>query len=134
MAAHAQNSIVAMLKSAQQDEPARPAARGTSLESILQEFQTTHHAFFLCRSELLQGKYVNVEALTFRTWEEKLTYVITVSGLRLEKTGRNVYIISAPKNPGSSLQTIGAGASPVALHRNYRGGRGSYGARPSGGP
>ncbi|WP_310392056.1 TonB-dependent receptor [Hymenobacter sp.] len=114
LAAHAQSSMVAMLKPAPQAEPARQAAQGTSLESILQEFKTTHHAFFLCRSELLRDKYVNVEALTFRTWEEKLTYVVTVSGLRLEKTGRNVYIISAPKNPGSSLQTIGAGASPVA--------------------
>ncbi|SMB92338.1 TonB-dependent receptor [Hymenobacter roseosalivarius DSM 11622] len=104
---HAQSSALAMLRPAQQPEA---PARGVSLASILQELQTTHHAFFLCRSELIADKFVNIDGLTFRTWEEELTYAVTVSGLRVEKTDRNVYVISSPLKPGTSLQSIGAGA------------------------
>ena len=115
--ARAQSPLVALLKPAQQPESsaARPAARGTSLESLLQEFKTAHHAYFLYRSDLIKGKFVDVDALTFRTWEEKLTYAVTVSGLRVAKTDRNVYVISGPKPVGPSLQTIavGVGTGPA---------------------
>ena len=76
----------------------RPEARGTSLEGLLQELKVAHHAYFLYRSELVRDKYVNLEAMTFRSWEEKLTYAVTVSGLRVEKTDRNVYVISGPQS------------------------------------
>ncbi|TGE15704.1 carboxypeptidase-like regulatory domain-containing protein [Hymenobacter elongatus] len=110
----AQSTTVALLRPAQQPEPfVRNAAQGTSLESILQEFKTVHHAFIPCRSDLIKDKFVNVEALTFRTREDELTYVVTVSGLRVEKTGRNVYIISKPKTTSISLQTIVAGEGPA---------------------
>lgn len=76
----------------------RPAlAQGVALESLLQTLKAEHHAYFIYRSEVVADKYVNLEALTFHTWEEKLTYAVTVSGLRIEKTDRNVYVISAPK-------------------------------------
>ncbi|GAA4003867.1 TonB-dependent receptor [Hymenobacter fastidiosus] len=113
-ATRAQGPVVAVYRPAQQPEPlTRRGAQGTSLESILQEFKTVHHAFILCRSELIKDKFVNVDALTFRTWEDKLTYVVTVSGLRVEKTGRNVYIISAPKASGLTAQSIAPGEGPT---------------------
>ncbi|WP_210513695.1 SusC/RagA family TonB-linked outer membrane protein [Hymenobacter terricola] len=113
-AARAQSPLVAQLKSTQQPEPTtnRPGARGTSLESILQEFKVAHHAYFLYRSDLIKDKFVNIEALSFRSWEDKLTYAVTVSGLRVEKTDRNVYVISGPKSSSPSLQSIGAGSGP----------------------
>lgn len=115
-AAQTQNAVAVLSHPTQQTPPfgGRPAVRGTSLESILQEIRATHHAFFLYRSELIKDKFVNLEALSFRTWEEKLTYAVTVSGLRIEKTDRNVYIISGPKNTGNSLQSIVTGAGPSA--------------------
>ena len=113
-AARAQSPLVAQFRSAQQPEsgPGRPAAQGTSLESILQEFKATKHAYFLYRSDLIKDKFVNIDALTFRSWEEKLTYAVTVSGLRVEKTDRNVYVISGPKPSAPNLQTIGGNNGP----------------------
>jgi len=113
-AARAQSPVVAMLQPAQNVEanPARPAARGTSLESILQEMKKAHHVFFMYRSELVRNKFVNVEARTFRTWEEKLTYAVTASGLRVEKTDHNVYVISPPKLPGPEAQNTPAASGP----------------------
>ena len=114
--AQAQRPLMAMLKTPQQPEPAvsRPNARGTSLESLLQEMKVVHHAYFLYRSELIKDKVVNLEAMTFRSWEEKLTYAVTVSGLRVEKTDRNVYVISMPKSSAPNLQTIGGNNGPSA--------------------
>ena len=114
-AACAQGGVVALLKPAQEPETfTRHAAKGTSLESILQEFKTTHHAFFLYRSDLIKDKFVNLDALTFRTWEEKLTYAVTASGLRIEKTNPNVYVISKPKALATSLQSIATSGIAVA--------------------
>ena len=93
------------------------AVRGVSLESILQEFKTAHHVFFLYRSDLIKNKFVDTSALTFRTWEEKLNYAVTVSGLRVEKTDRNVYVISATRTSGTSLQSIAIGAVPALVNR-----------------
>jgi TonB-linked SusC/RagA family outer membrane protein len=115
-AAQAQGQMVALLKTPPQDQPAtlkHSPSRGTSLESILQEMKTTHNAFFLYRSELIKDKFVNMESQTFQTWEDKLTYAVTVSGLRIEKTARNVYIISSPKPSGTSLQSIANDAANV---------------------
>ncbi|WP_303309954.1 TonB-dependent receptor [Hymenobacter sp. BT730] len=104
--AQAQAPMIALLKTPQ-DQPNRAAAsRGISLESFLSDMKATHKAFFLYRSELVKDKYVNLEGHTFNTWQDKLVYVITMSGLRIEKTAHNVYIISAPKASGSSLQSI----------------------------
>lgn len=117
----AQSTLVAQLRPAQQPESsfAEPAARGTSLESLLQTLQAEHHVFILCRSDLIKGKYVNLGALTFRTWEEELTYAVAVSGLHLEKTARTVYVISGtkpapgPRSSGPAPQTI-AGSNDMA--------------------
>lgn len=118
----AQSTLVAQLRPAQQPESsfAEPAARGTSLESLLQTLQAEHHVFILCRSDLIKGKYVSLGALTFRTWEEELTYAVAVSGLHLEKTARTVYVISSPKpvpgpkSSGAAPQTI-AGSNDMAV-------------------
>ncbi len=105
--AQAQGAMVALANPKQQPTTVvGNSAKTTSLESILQELKAAHHAFFLYRSELVKDKFVNVEAMTFRTWEEKLTYAVTASGLRVEKTDQNVYIISSPKKNNLSLQTI----------------------------
>ncbi len=113
--ARAQSPVVAMLQPAQNVEanPTR-AARGTSLESILQELKKAHHVFFMYRSELIKNKFVNVDARTFRTWEEKLTYAVTASGLRVEKTDHNVYVISQPKLPGPEAQANSTISGPNA--------------------
>ncbi|HEX8507271.1 MAG TPA: hypothetical protein VF630_18045, partial [Hymenobacter sp.] len=68
--AHAQRPLMALFKAPQESAPAsgRTSARGTSLESLLQELQAAHHAYFLYRSELVRDKFVNLEALTFRSW------------------------------------------------------------------
>ena len=115
-AARAQSPVVAMARPAQDAEaaPSRTAAPGTALETILQDFEKTHHVFFMYRSELVKNKFVNVEARNFRTWEDELTYAVTVSGLRVEKTDRNVYVISQPKLPGPKAQTIATGGGPSA--------------------
>jgi TonB-linked SusC/RagA family outer membrane protein len=86
--------------------PDQSAARGASLESILQELKAAHHVLFLYRSEVVKDKFVDRQARKFRTWEEELSYVVAVCGLRLEKTQRNVYVISTPKKAGTSLQSI----------------------------
>ncbi|MBJ6145007.1 TonB-dependent receptor [Hymenobacter sp. BT559] len=114
--ARAQSPVVAMLRPTQDVTAgaARAAERGTSLESILQELKKTHHVFFMYRSELVKNKFVNVEARTFRTWEEKLTYAVTASGLRVEKTDHNVYVISQPKLPGPEAQTSSTTSGPNA--------------------
>lgn len=114
--AQAQHPLVAMLKAPQQPElPAsRTSARGTSLESLLQELKTAHYVYFLYRSELVRDKFVNLEAMTFRNWEGKLTYAVTVSGLRVEKSDRNVYIISTPKPSAPNPQSIGGSNGPSA--------------------
>ena len=117
--AHAQvhRPLLAFAKNDQQPAaPAgpRPEARGTSLESLLQELKVAHHAYFLYRSELVRDKFVNLEAMTFRSWEDKLTYAVTVSGLRVEKTNRNVYVISGPQPSAPSLQPIGGNNDPAA--------------------
>jgi TonB-linked SusC/RagA family outer membrane protein len=114
--ARAQSPVVAMLRPTQDVTAgaARAAERGTSLESILQELKKTHHVFFMYRSELVKNKFVNVEARTFHTWEEKLTYAVTASGLRVEKTDHNVYVISQPKLPGPEAQTSSATSGPNA--------------------
>ncbi|WP_223648643.1 SusC/RagA family TonB-linked outer membrane protein [Hymenobacter psoromatis] len=107
----------ALTRAGQAAEPrasSRRDERGTSLESILQEMKTAHHALFLYRSEVVKDKFVNREALKFSTWEEELTYVITVCGLRVEKSGRNLYIISAPKKAGAALPGPG-GAGEASL-------------------
>ena len=110
-AAYAQNTAVALLRPPQQPEsPAPRKAPGVSLASILQEIKASHKVFFLYRSELIDDKFVNLDARTFRTWEEKLTYAVAVSGLRVEQTTRNVYVISEPKKTGPSLQSIAGGA------------------------
>jgi len=79
---------------------------------VLQELKTAHHAYFLYRSELIRDKFVNLEAMTFRSWEDKLTYAVTVSGLRVEKTDRNVYVISTPKSSAPNPQSIGGNDGP----------------------
>ncbi|RYY11309.1 MAG: SusC/RagA family TonB-linked outer membrane protein, partial [Cytophagaceae bacterium] len=84
------------------------------VESLLQDLKKAHHVFFVYRSELVKNKFVNVNARTFRTWEEKLTYAVTASGLRVEKTDHNVYVISQPKLPGPEAQTIPATSGPSA--------------------
>jgi TonB-linked SusC/RagA family outer membrane protein len=114
-AAQAQSPVVAMLQPTQNAEssPVRAAAeRSTSLESLLQDLKKAHHVFFVYRSELVKNRFVNLSAHAFKTWEEQLTYAVTASGLRVEKTDHNVYVISQPKLPGPELQTIGATASP----------------------
>ncbi|GAC1367423.1 MAG: TonB-dependent receptor [Hymenobacter sp.] len=118
LSAQAQSAPLALFQPAQQPELlVRPAPRGASLESLLQEVQTAHHAFFLCRSELIRGKFVDLDALTFRTWEEKLAYAVAASGLRLEKTGPNIYVISEAKALRPSLQTIATGDLPTLTGR-----------------
>ncbi len=117
-AARAQSVALALSQSAQSPESlGAHGARAVSLESILQEFKAAHHVFFLYRSDLIKNKFVNMNALTFQTWEQKLTYAVTVSGLRVEKTDRNVYVISAPKLSGTSLQSIAMGAVPPLASR-----------------
>ena len=116
--AQAQSSAVALLRPETQEQPASTASRGAvrsvALESILQELSAAYHAHFVYRRELLRDKFVNLDARSFRTWEEKLTYAVTVSGLRVEKTGRNVYIIAAAKPLGPALQTIAPPGGPAA--------------------
>jgi len=123
--AQAQGPMLAQLKTPQQDQPAnaakRPAVRGTALETILQELKSDHNAFFLYRSELIKDKFVNLDGQSFRTWEEKLSYVVTMSGLRLEKTAPNVYVISNPKPSGASLQTIVNNGTIVAANETGNG-------------
>ncbi len=115
--AYAQNMAMVPRPSAPPESFGARTARGVSLESILQEFKTAHHVFFLYRSELVKNKFVEIDALAFRTWEEKLTYAVTVSGLRVEKTDRNVYVISAAKIPGTSLQSIATNGGPALASR-----------------
>jgi TonB-linked SusC/RagA family outer membrane protein len=119
----AQSPIIALLRpqQLQPQAPDQPAGRGASLENILQEFKAVHHAFFLYRSELIKDKFVDIDAMTFRTWEEKLTYAVTASGLRIEKTAPNVYVISDGKTSEHSLQSIGAGAVPPATGQETAG-------------
>jgi TonB-dependent SusC/RagA subfamily outer membrane receptor len=114
-AAQAQSPVVAMLEPAQNAESStsRAAERGTSLESLLQDWKKAHHVFFVYRSEVVRNRFVNLSTRTFKTWEEQLTYAVTASGLRVEKTDHNVYVISQPKLPGPEPQTIGA-AEPAA--------------------
>jgi TonB-linked SusC/RagA family outer membrane protein len=122
--AQAQGPMLAQLKTLQQDQPVtakRPAARGTALESILQELKSDHNAFFLYRSELIKDRFVNLDGQNFRTWEDKLTYVVTMSGLRVEKTAPNVYVISNPKSSGASLQTIVNDGTIVAANETENG-------------
>jgi len=123
--AQAQRPLIALFKAPQETAPAsgRTNTRGTSLESLLQELQAAHHAYFLYRSELVRDKFVNLEALTFRSWEEKLTYAVTVSGLRVEKTGHNVYVISTPQSSAPNLQTIGGNNGPSASRVETAGAR-----------
>lgn len=122
--AQAQGPMLAQLKTPQQDQPAtakHPTVRGTALETILQELKSDHNAFFLYRSELTKDKFVNLDGQNFRTWEEKLNYVVTMSGLRLEKTAPNVYVISNPKSSGASLQTIGNNGAIVTANEPEKG-------------
>ncbi|TPG65447.1 SusC/RagA family TonB-linked outer membrane protein [Hymenobacter nivis] len=119
LAGRAQSPVVAMLRPVQsapapEAAPSQARARGTSLESLLQALQKEHHAFFLYRTELVRNKFVDLDARTFPSWEEKLTYAVTTSGLRVEKTDRNVYVISGPKLPGPQSQTIATGGGPSA--------------------
>ncbi|MGI4863116.1 MAG: SusC/RagA family TonB-linked outer membrane protein [Janthinobacterium lividum] len=113
-AAHAQSPVVAMLQPTQSAEPSlvrTVTERGTSLESILQDFKKAHHVFFVYRSELVKNRFVNLSAHTFRNWEEQLTFAVTASGLRVEKTDHNVYVISQAKLPGPEPQSIGVANS-----------------------
>ena len=113
--AFAQQGAMALLRPARQAEPqGRAPARTTSLESVLEELKTAHHASFIYRSELVKDKFVSFGGLVFPSWEDKLTYAVTASGLRVEKTRQNVFIISGPKLPASSPQSIGVGAGPGA--------------------
>ncbi|OGX91970.1 SusC/RagA family TonB-linked outer membrane protein [Hymenobacter coccineus] len=119
LAGRAQSPVVAMLRPVQsapapEAAPSQARARGTSLESLLQALQKEHHAFFLYRTELVRNKFVDLDARTFPSWEDKLTYAVTTSGLRVEKTDRNVYVISGPKLPGPQSQTIAGGPSAPA--------------------
>ena len=113
-------SLALLKPAAQQPEaaPGRPEVRGTSLESLLRELTATHRAFFLYRSDLVKGKFVNLDARSFRTWEEKLTYAVTMCDLRVEKTGRNLYVISAPKKVGASLPAPRGEAESVLASRD----------------
>jgi hypothetical protein len=116
---HAQaQQALALAKLSPQTEPSsasgpHSSARGTSLESILRSLKAEHHALFLYRSEVVKDKYVALDGRTFRTWEEKLTYVVTMCDLRVEKTGHNLYVISAPKKAGASLPAPKGEAEPV---------------------
>jgi TonB-linked SusC/RagA family outer membrane protein len=116
---HAQaQQALALAKLSPQTEPSsasgpHSSARGTSLESILRSLKAEHHALFLYRSEVVKDKYVALDGRTFRTWEEKLTYVVTMCDLRVEKTGHNLYVISAPKKAGASLPAPRGEAEPV---------------------
>ena len=118
--AQAQAPVLAMARPAQQAGPAPTAvptaARGTSLESILQQMKAEHHAFFLYRSEIVKDKFVNLEARRFSTWEQELTYVVAMCGLQVEKTQHNVYLISVPKNARSALPVpTGAATATTTL-------------------
>ena len=104
--AHAQELALAHV--AQQTAPValRPlAVRSVSLESFLQRMKAEHHVFFLYRSEVVRDKYVSAEPLTFRSWEEEMTYLVTLCGLQVEKTQHNVYLISTPKGARSAVPT-----------------------------
>ncbi|MVN77507.1 SusC/RagA family TonB-linked outer membrane protein [Hymenobacter sp. HMF4947] len=113
--ARAQTPVVAMLRPVQNAEsnPVRAAERGTSLETILLDLKKTHHVFFMYRSELVKNRFVDITAHTFKTWEEQLTYAVTASGLRIEKTDYNVYVISQPKLPGPEPQSIAGKGGPI---------------------
>jgi len=118
--AYGQGSALALAAPGQQATPASlslPLAgpRGIALESILQQLKAEHHAYFLYRSEIVKDKFVDLGTLKFRTWEEELTYVITLCGLRVEKTQHNVYLISLPRAPGGTSRQAPAGPAETAL-------------------
>ena len=113
----AQNMAIALPPPvAQEPAPTRPASRGVALLTVLQELKAAHHVFFLYRSELVADKYVDVSAATFPNWEAKLAYVVTVSGLRVKQTDRNVYVISGPPAApvSSPLSTTTGERGPAA--------------------
>ena len=88
------------------------AATQVSLETFIQELQTTYKVNFLYRNQLISGRYLAKAHPTFKSLPEALRYVTQQSGLEFELLKDGLYIIvpkpTASVAPGSQLEAVSA--------------------------
>ncbi|RZL14074.1 MAG: SusC/RagA family TonB-linked outer membrane protein, partial [Hymenobacter sp.] len=89
------------------------ASAQVSLETFIQELQTTYKVNFLYRNQLITGRYVAKAHPAFKSLPEALRYVTRQSGLEFELLKDGLYII-VPK-PTASVPVPAPEAVPPLL-------------------
>ncbi|WP_324680709.1 TonB-dependent receptor [Hymenobacter sp. GOD-10R] len=89
-----------------------PAEKKQPLTTVLQQIKVQYGVSFFYHNQALDKLMVPASLPEFKTWEEKLQYVLKLSNLQVEKLSATVYVLSEPAPLSAQTQTI---AQPISL-------------------
>jgi TonB-dependent SusC/RagA subfamily outer membrane receptor len=106
-------ALLASLPSQQQrDQLLAPAEKKQPLTTVLQQIKAQYGISFFYHNQALDKVLVPINLPEFKTWEEKLQYVVKLGNLQVEKLSATVYVLSEPVSLSSPSQTIAQPVSP----------------------
>jgi len=91
------------------------AAAQVSLETFIQELQTTYKVNFLYRNQLITGRYVAKAHPAFKSLPEALRYVTQHSGLEFELLRTGLYIIVPKPTASAAIPAMPLAGAPESV-------------------